>query len=152
MQKLKTEISIQASAQDVWKVLMDFENYPNWNPFIKSISGEKHVGCKLKVNIQPEGMSEQQFLPNVLKNEENREFRWLGKFLVKGLFDGEHYFKLREENGKVIFTHGENFSGLLVGILLKMIGAKTQAGFEQMNQALKEKVEKCSVADNSYHA
>lgn len=39
------------------------------------------------------------FSPEVLKAERGKEFRWLGKFLVKGLVDGEHYFLLEQTPG-----------------------------------------------------
>jgi hypothetical protein len=37
--QIKTEIPIGAPASAVWSILMDFERYPEWNPFIKKISG-----------------------------------------------------------------------------------------------------------------
>ncbi len=55
-----------------------------------------------------------QFRPKVLVVEVAREFRWKGKLLVTGLFDGEHFFILEQTpNGTVLFTQGEIFSGLL---------------------------------------
>ena len=69
-------------------------------------------------------------------------FRWRGKLWLKGLFDREHYFRLEAlESNKTLFIHGERFSGLLVAPLMKMIGENTKRGFEQMNEALKMKVE-----------
>ncbi|WP_236025435.1 SRPBCC family protein [Flavobacterium geliluteum] len=38
--EIKTQIIIHASPDKVWAVLTDFENYPNLNSFIKSITGE----------------------------------------------------------------------------------------------------------------
>jgi uncharacterized protein YndB with AHSA1/START domain len=43
-QTISTTITIQASANKVWTVLTNFETYPIWNPFIKSIEGEIKVG------------------------------------------------------------------------------------------------------------
>ena len=39
MKELKTTIEINASPAKVWEVLLDFEKYPDWNPFIKNIRG-----------------------------------------------------------------------------------------------------------------
>jgi hypothetical protein len=33
---------------------MDFAAYPNWNPYIKEISGEAKVGSKIKVYMKPD--------------------------------------------------------------------------------------------------
>ena len=35
--QIKTSIHINATKEKVWEILMDFEKYPEWNPFIKSI-------------------------------------------------------------------------------------------------------------------
>lgn len=134
---LKTEITINAKPQKVWEVLTNFSDYPNWNPFIKSIEGDVKQENQIKAVL-----SDMTFKPIVLKFEPNKEFRWKGKLLVKGLFDGEHYFQLIEnKNGTTTFVHGEHFSGILVGMFKKKLMNETNAGFIAMNEALKEKVE-----------
>ncbi len=142
MKILRSEIVIEASAAEVWEVLMNHEAYPEWNPFIKKLSGNVAEGNQIAVIIQPEGKSAMDFTPIVLKNEKNKEFRWLGKLFVKGLFDGEHFFQLEKiDEQKTKLIHGENFSGVMSGVLLNMVGESTQKGFEQMNEALKLRVE-----------
>ena len=143
MKSIKTEIIINASISKVWKILMNFKDYPNWNPFIKKISGTGKTGEILDVIIQAEGQKPFKVKPTVLKNEHEKEFRWLGHLFFKGLFDGEHYFKLDTIDIQTTkLTHGENFQGVLVSMILKMIGKSTENGFKSMNQALKEKAEK----------
>lgn len=141
MQHIETEILINAVPEKVWAVLTDFERHPTWNPFIKSLEGEKVVGRQLKVSIQPPGGGGMTFKPEVLAFEVNKEFRWKGKLLFKGIFDGEHYFRLVDTgNGATRFIHGEKFSGFLVSLLGGTLD-KTKAGFELMNEALKRECE-----------
>lgn len=40
---IETQISIQATPQQVWNVLMDVEQYPEWNPFVKKLVGKLAV-------------------------------------------------------------------------------------------------------------
>ena len=40
MRVISTEIEISASDEEVWQVLSDFDAYPEWNPFIKTIEGK----------------------------------------------------------------------------------------------------------------
>jgi uncharacterized protein YndB with AHSA1/START domain len=37
--EINTEILINATPKKVWSILTNFAEYPNWNPFIKSIKG-----------------------------------------------------------------------------------------------------------------
>jgi len=151
MKTIKTKTQIQAPAKVVWNVLMDFKSYPDWNPFVKEINGSPSVGQSLKVKIF-NGKKDFNFQPMVLVVEPETEFRWKGKMWFKGIFDGEHYFQLREtkqQNGNVTthLTHGENFSGLLAGILMKQIGESTETGFQNMNEALKSRSENIFAQD-----
>jgi hypothetical protein len=63
--------------------------------------------------------------------------------LIPGLLDGEEYFLIEAMDGdRIRFVHGE----LLMGILVPIVGLLgvlkgTQAGFEEMNRALKERAE-----------
>ncbi|MBL7782842.1 MAG: SRPBCC domain-containing protein [Saprospiraceae bacterium] len=134
--ELKTEITIQASPEKVWAILTNFEQYPNWNPFIKSITGNAVVGQRITAVIQPPQSKTMTFKPKVLAFEPNREFRWLGNLLFPGIFDGEHQFILIDnQNGTTTLHHNEFFSGLLVGLLNL---ENTRMGFEAMNRKLKE--------------
>ena len=82
------------------------------------------------------------FKPKLLAVEPGRELRWLGRFLVPGLFDGEHYFLLEPDgSGGTRFTHGENFSGLFVAMMGAKGFANIEQGFDAMNRALKERAE-----------
>lgn len=92
--EITTEILINAPIDIVWKTLTNFEDYKNWNPFIINVSGEAHQGGKINVTIQNDATSKMSFKALVLENQENKQFSWRGKLLVKGIFDGEHKFRL----------------------------------------------------------
>ncbi|NJM90618.1 MAG: SRPBCC domain-containing protein [Hydrococcus sp. RU_2_2] len=82
------------------------------------------------------------FSPTIIKKEENRELRWKGKFIIPGIFDGEHIFILEESSERSVrFIHKEIYTGLLVSLMQKQLNNNTKQGFELMNQALKEKAE-----------
>lgn len=137
MKKIETKIVISAPIDLVWNKLIDFENHPNWNPFIKHISGNLSKNSKLQVHISPNGDKLFKFNPIVISYDPPFEFKWLGKFFIKGLFDGEHYFILNKINEKeTLMTHGENFSGILVYLSGNIIN-ETKNGFEKMNIAFK---------------
>ena len=144
MRELRREIEVEAPPGRVWAVVIDFAAYPDWNPFIRRISGELLEGARLEVRIEPPGARATTFRPTVCAVEANRELRWLGRLLVPGIFDGEHSLRIEPlDGGRSRFVQSERFSGVLVG-LVKGTLAKTEAGFEQMNTALKARVEQTS--------
>jgi hypothetical protein len=140
--RVDTSIEIAASAERVWSLLMDFPCYGRWNPFVRSIEGDASPGQTLRVFIQPPGARGMWFRPRVLVNEPRREFRWRGKVLVSGVFDGEHFFRLEPgPAGGLVFHQGELFSGLLVPFFRRALDGPTRQGFMAMNEALKRTAE-----------
>ena len=150
--ELKTEIIINANAQQIWQVLTAFSDYPNWNQFFTHISGELKIDDKLTVTISPPGSKSMNFTPKVIVLNEAKELRWRGEFISRFLFQGEHYFLLEQlKENETRLIHGEYFAGLLTPVfewlgLLK----KTTQGFEQFNQAIKQQAEslKAEVANS----
>jgi hypothetical protein len=110
-----TSIEIDAPPNIVWEVLTDFKHFDQWNPFIRSVTGEATRGTQLQVQIHPPDGDSMMFRPVVLVAEAERELRWLGRFLFAGVFDGEHCFQIEPlSDRRVRFMHSEAFSGLLV--------------------------------------
>ena len=140
--EIRTEIEIAASAATVWEILLDFRRHPEWNPFVRRIEGEAKVGERLTVMVKPANGNGMTFRPVVRVVAPEREFRWLGRFLVRGLFDGEHYFQIEPiSKDRVRLIHGEHFSGLLVGLAQSGLESGTKAGFVAMNEALRARAE-----------
>ncbi|MCU0430155.1 MAG: SRPBCC domain-containing protein [Cytophagaceae bacterium] len=140
--KIYSEITIEASAERVWNVLMDKDAYSSWNPFIVELSGTLKQGETITAVIQNPGSSSMTFKPKVLVCNAERELRWLGSLGFKGIFDGEHVFELEVLGPeKTLFKHSETFSGILVNFFKKSLKEKTLPGFESMNQALKKRCE-----------
>lgn len=140
--EIRTEIRIQATPQQVWSVLTHFSNYPQWNPFIRSITGIPVVGKKITARIEAPQAQGMTLTPVVLVYTPNKEFRWKGKLLIKGLFDGEHIFELIDNgDGSTTFIQREEFRGILIPLFKKMLDVNTVNGFNLMNQKLKELAE-----------
>ncbi len=146
MKSLETEIIIDAPADKVWDILVDFDSYSEWNPFIQSFEGEISEGQRFKVTLQAPNSKPMTFRPRCLVLEKNKEFRWLGHLLIKGLFDGEHIFKLEDPgNGTTRFIQKEKFKGVLVPLLWKKIDSDIRSGFIDMNNQLKKRAEQTIV-------
>lgn len=139
---IKTEILINATPEKIWSILTNFGNYPNWNPFIKSINGEIKVGKKIRAEIEVSQSKGMTFSPKILTFVTNKELSWLGHLLFTGVFDGEHKFELIDNaNGTTTFIQSEKFTGILVPLFKKQLDNNTKKGFDAMNIKLKELAE-----------
>ena len=96
----------------------------------------------IKVRLFPPGSRPATFRPTVVVFRPNDSFHWLGKLLVRGLFDGEHQFRVESlGEGRTRFVQREEFRGLLTGLMMRLVRASTTKGFEELNEALKARVE-----------
>lgn len=141
MKEIYTEIEINASASIVWNILIDFDNYPNWNPFIQKISGSLQGGAQIEAFIKPPNSNGMKFKPKILTYRPEKELKWLGNLWIPKLFDGEHSLIIKKiSENKVLFIQKEMFSGLFIPFFSGLL-KDTEAGFEMMNQALKKEAE-----------
>jgi hypothetical protein len=145
--EIRSETTIEGTAEEVWGVLSDFGSYSEWNPGMQQVLGEAKAGTRLHVRFQLNGGRVMTMKPTVLVAEPGRELRWLGRLLMPGIFDGEHRFEIQEtEPGRVRFVQGERFKGLLVPFLRKLIEVDTATTFTKVNDALAARVIELRVA------
>jgi hypothetical protein len=139
---IQTSIQIQATPQQVWNILTDFDGYPDWNPFVQSLKGNVKPGEHISVHIAPPGQKGMTIKPTVLAFEPQQKLEWLGHLLFPGIFDGAHRFELIDHgNGTTTLVHSERFKGILVPFLKKMLNGPTLDGFRLMNEAVKQRAE-----------
>ncbi len=140
---IQTEVTINASASKVWQVLTDFEAYPQWNPFIRQVTGAARPGQQLMIELNSSGRTT-TFRPTVLVVQPERELRWIGRLFLPGVFDGEHSLIIEPQGeSRVHFVQSETFRGILVPFSGSLLN-DTERSFQEMNQALKERVEQAT--------
>jgi hypothetical protein len=139
--EIQTDIWIDRPPADVWQILTATSEYPSWNPFIRHLRGELHEGSRIEVEIAPPDSHTMILRPIVITVQRDREIRWVGSFWLRGLFDGEHSFRLESDGRRTRLIQAERFSGSLVGRLSDGILRQAQRRFVGMNEALKERAE-----------
>jgi hypothetical protein len=146
LKEIHTQIDIKASAERAWQVLIDFNNYSQWNPFIRQINGAPKVGTKLEIHLHTAGGKRRIYKPTVTKLEPYHELRWFGKSFVPGMFNGEHIFNIETLGvNHILFLHREVFTGLGVALAGDRLDRDLYQSFEKMNNAFKEKLEKAAI-------
>jgi hypothetical protein len=139
---LRTQVDIDAPAEVVWQVLVDFEGHADWDPFFSHLEGDLQEGSTLDIVIGDPADGGMAFQPEVLHVEEAREPRWIGHLVLPGVFDGEHAFMIVENDaGSVTLFHEEIFTGPMVPFFWEKLDTETRAGFHDFNAALKARAE-----------
>jgi hypothetical protein len=142
MKSIQAVTEIAAPVETVWAQLTAVASYAEWNPFITKFDGELTVGARPEVQIAPPGARSMMFRPTITEVSEGERLEWVGRVLMPGIFDGRHSFWLEAiGDDRTRLTQAEQFSGLLVAVTGGML-AKTQAGFQAMNEALRVRAEK----------
>jgi hypothetical protein len=139
---VQSQIDINSYPETVWKILIDFDSYDQWNPFINKIVGQPKEGSKIDIYIETSSGKNRKYSPTITKVEEGRELRWSGRSSLPGFLGGEHIFTIEElQPERVRFTQIEVFDGLLTKLFGKSLDIDVKQGFENMNNALKKRAE-----------
>jgi hypothetical protein len=134
--QIVTTIRIAAPPPLVWAVLTDIAAYPAWNPHMR-LHGTLSPGAVIE-HVEGDGKDAMTFWPTVLAVRPDQELRWRGQLQLPGLFDAEHYFLLRPDDGGTLFTQGETFHGV---VLWLYDVEKLRPTFTDLNDALKKRAE-----------
>ncbi|MGP8023888.1 MAG: SRPBCC family protein [Methanobacterium sp.] len=76
MKEIYTEIEINSSAKIIWNILTNFDNYPNWNPFMKQIIGELQEDSKIQITIKPYNSRSITYKPKILELKPEEKIKW----------------------------------------------------------------------------
>jgi hypothetical protein len=86
--EIKETVEVNEPIGKVWEFLTDFAAYPDWNPYIKKVTGEFKVNASLWVQIH------YPFWPPIIVKLQVAaisppySFSWSGKFIFPGWLDG----------------------------------------------------------------
>lgn len=140
---IRSAIEIRAPLDIVWGVLTDFDAYPDWNPHIRHVQGTVDTGSRIAIHTHPPGGRTIVMRPTVITWTPPNELRWRSTFLGGRLFSGEHGFKLESTApDRVRFVQDETFSGVLVPLYARLRLPRTRKGFDQTNEALRDRAER----------
>jgi hypothetical protein len=145
VKEVRSEIEINSYPESVWRILIDFAAYDQWNPFINKIIGAPTEGSKIDLYIETPSGKNRKYSPRITRVEEGRELRWFGKSSLPGFLNAEHIFTIEElQPERVRFIQSELFDGLLTRVFGKGVDTDIRQGFQDMNDALKKRAERSS--------
>lgn len=137
-----TVVEIEAPIELVWQVITDVNAYHEWNPLIVTAHGESILGGEIDMLICPPGLMRRQAQVKVTALKPQQEFRWLGRWGLPRILDGDHAFLVQAlSQTRTQVTQTEAFSGILARPLSRLIIPRMTEGFDAMNHALKIRCE-----------
>jgi uncharacterized protein YndB with AHSA1/START domain len=130
--RTKREVEIATPPEVVWEVLTGFEQWPNWNPDVKSMAFEGPVapGSEFRWKAGPGTI-----VSTLEQVDPPRYIRWRGRTLsIKAI----HEWRLEPSNSGTRVETDESFSGLLArllrGSLQKTLDRSLESGLEHLKR------------------
>ena len=137
---IATHIDIAATPDNVWKVLIDYPAYAEWNPYIVRIIGTcGDAQITVHAAARPDAPPILQTIDAV--SAEFPELVWAGGLADRHQFAGDHRFCVTEIATGTRFDHFEHFTGTQAEALIDRHGALITTNFNRFNIALKQRCE-----------
>lgn len=140
---VESAVEIDAPPAAVWRALLDFGSYRDWNPLLRRVRGRPTEGTRLRALLSQPGLPPVVIAPEVITREEERELRWVSDSPIPGVLTAEHTFLLTplDDGSRTRFTQQESFEGVVAALLPERLVSQVERGFGEMNDALKRRVE-----------
>lgn len=141
--KVATEIPIKAPPETIWKILLDFPAYEEWNRFIKSARGEATADARVEMHMHYVGEDLRKLTGQVTGLIIPKYLSWAWTHSLGSWFMvAEHVFRIKEhEDGKVTFHQEAYYTGLGLKFRRSTIERSARLSMDKMNEDLKERVE-----------
>ena len=108
---IHTEIMIDATPEQVWSVLIDTTNYPNWAVFMNKIDGEirdnAEIDAYFVVNEKKQKVNK---IRHTIAVAEGKEFSWSEVFML-GMKDYHRFIVEPTSDGKTRFVQSDLVTG-----------------------------------------
>jgi len=135
----RVEVNIRATAERIWGLLTNANDFPRWNSTVTRVEGEIREGEKLRLHVPG---TDRTFTPKVSGVVPNRSMTWTGGFAP--MFLGVRTFELKpRKDDSTDFTMEERFSGIMLPLIK---GSLPDFGpvFERYAADLKREAEKAA--------
>lgn len=134
-----TETIIDAPRDDVWRLVADFERYPDWNPYM-SVEGRLAPRGEIRVRLGPQEARSRGVDARITVLKPPRKLRWQSRTVAPGLRDLEYEVvvaplgkaqtllvqRVREEGLLVMVTRSDSMLTRLEGMALAL-GRRAEA-------------------------
>ena len=139
---IHTEVEIEASVSRVWRILLDFAAYPEWNPLTFQVVGSPIVETPvvLHVLLGRQTMVRTHVMSRV---DVEQALCWRIQTKASWLMRGERCQRLELlQDGRCRYTNEERVEGIIAPLVALFFRRRVQSGLEAVGQALKRRAER----------
>jgi hypothetical protein len=138
MKSYESSATISATPQQVWDVLVDGSNWPNWESGVERVEGT--IADRARLKVYTEASPGRAFPLKVVGFQPGREMTWAGGMPL-GLFRGVRRYTLRPASDTTTeFRMREEYTGPLLPLIWRSI-PDLQPSFDKFASGLKARVE-----------
>ncbi|MGB0870070.1 MAG: SRPBCC family protein [Flavobacteriales bacterium] len=136
-----TSIIIDATPNQVWEVLTDFETMPNWSTTFQGLEGDIEQDGQINA-IFPLPNGELFHYPHALIYSEQEYYGWSDEIVtLPGIVDN-HLYKVEYCESQTLFIQTEEFKGNNANLPAIGLANGVLEGYQTFNKELKAEVEK----------
>ncbi len=135
-----TSIVINATPNQVWEVLTDFETMPEWSSTFKGLEGDVRDGGQINALFLTQG----QIIgfPHALIYNEGASFGWSDEILtLPGIVDN-HFYTIEQCGSEVLFIQTDEFTGNNENVPAFGLANGVLESYQIFNSELKVEVER----------
>lgn len=138
----QTTFEVNASAETVWQVLINLDQYGDWNPQIPLASGTIEEQGKIALRLVLPGRPAMDLVATIEEVRPGRLLTWRGHVVAPWFFEGHRRFEIGPVgNSRVSVTHVEDIHGLLAPVFGVFMGAPVERSHHAFNDALRTRAE-----------
>lgn len=130
-----SEITIQASSQEIWLVLTDIQKIKEWNPVLVPVEGELKEGVTLKYEFYQEGDEPIVMSAKVKEMIDGKLLNQAGGMF--GILTFDHKYILEPSHGETKVIIHEDYRGIAVPFWNP---APVEKAYIKLNEALRDRV------------
>lgn len=138
---VSTSIVIDATPNQVWFVLTDFESMPNWSSTFQGLEGDISDGGQINaLFLAPDGST--IAFPHILSYQEGISYGWSDPILtLPGIVDN-HFYSVEFCGNQTQFVQTDEFRGNNENVLAIVLANVVLTDYQTFNQELKTEVER----------
>lgn len=136
-------VEIEAPAAVVWDVLVDYERYPEWNPYTVAGVTTLEIGTPIDLTLPPYDGSDALFRTRefIRVVDPPHHLRYDSGDEVPGVLGVRDQWITELGDGRCAYRTSDAMSGPLADLAIELTGDWIKAGFDAVAYALKARAE-----------